>query len=142
MYRLLGRTKWRRGLMPWDDGAQKKSDNTLDIIEAYRNQLRDAARVIRNCDCDQGYSRGTRGEREYPCVSECHCFTAYKSLHREMMEQVRKWEKATGNEYRNPLSTEMISFAHPTGERPSREAMQLAKQAMSRVELGITGEEQ
>jgi hypothetical protein len=130
--------------MAWDDGAQKKSDDTLDIIEVYRNQLRDAARIIRNCDCDQGYVRETRdlGEREYPCVSVCHCLTAYKTLHREMMEQIRKWEKATGNEYRNPLTAEMTNFAHPTGERPSAEAMQLAKQAMSRVELGITKGEQ
>ncbi len=125
--------------MNWTDGAERQGDSILDAIEANRNRLRDAARVIRHCECDQGYVHGVKflGEREYQCVSECHCLKAWKGVHRETAEQIRKWEKHTGNEYRNPLTPEMTYFARPKGDKPSREQVERAREAISRFETGV-----
>jgi len=129
----------------WTKGAsQSDTDAFLDNIESYRSQLRDAARIVRHCSCDQGFVLSSKivGGREYACVSECHCFQSWKSVHREMAEQIRKWEKATGNEYRNPLSAEMVYFAHKEGEKATRPAVERAKQQIARIFAGMDAREE
>lgn len=109
-------------------------DDTDAMIESLRNDIRDAARLVRNCQhgCEIGF-HFTQEERDgywYTFARQCSCYKAWRAKGRELLKAVKKWERSQGMEYHNLITPEMIYHARPTGEPASRETTQRAREAI------------
>jgi hypothetical protein len=128
----------------WASEAQARTeDDSLGIIDALRNDLRDAARMIRECpDCEIGYVMGVTifsGGR-YASAAQCHCFKAFREKGRELNEAIRRYEKASGREYVGLITGDMTFHGSPTGEPASAETTERARQAIKGIELDVPEE--
>jgi hypothetical protein len=117
------------------------SDALLEEIEAARERVRVAASDVRHCpnpDCDRGYTYETKERLDhlYTCIRRHGCRERYIAEVDRLRWAVVEFEKATGSEYRSPMTYDMKDLSRPGGQVISEERWKVWCHKMAKAFYG------
>ena len=101
------------------------SSDSMEEIDYAREEAREAARAVRNCAhplCDEGFisQDEERDGRLYRYALEHDCHKAWRRAVRDMLIKAGDYEKTTGREFPDLISSDMFYLSRPVREQISK----------------------